>query len=139
VIEQLYKPGSPIKIIAIGPESGPLFRTNLNVVVRDAEPGATVSELNSPGQLREFERQAGSVLNGPVESDLVTLPAGNTHKLSFAATFNSPDGKPVSVYQQQYELISGGKYYALIYTTALDEKSTYQDIFEESAQSFRIE
>jgi hypothetical protein len=138
LIQQLYEPGSPIKIIAIGPASGPLFRTNLNVVVRDAEPGQTVAELNSPEQLEELERQAGSILNGPIESDLITLPAGNTHKLSFAATFKTTDGQPVSVYQEQYELISGGKYYALIYTAALDDKSDYQDVFTESAQSFRI-
>jgi hypothetical protein len=82
MLEGLYEPGSPIKFIALDPPPSDGFTTNLNVVVRDAAPGDTVEEFGSPVSLKELKRQAAELLRGPVESDLVDLPAGTAHKLS---------------------------------------------------------
>jgi PsbP len=138
MLEGLYEPGSPIKFIALDPPPSDGFTTNLNVVVRDAAPGDTVEEFGSPVSLKELKRQAAELLRGPVESDLMDLPAGTAHKLSVQLEFKVLQGQTISVYQEQYEFISGGEYYALIYSTDSDRKSEYQSVFAESARSFKI-
>jgi hypothetical protein len=138
LFKQLYQPGSPIKLMALDPEVKDGFATNLSVVVRDAAPGETTEDYTSAAQLEEFKRQAAAFLAGPIESITLDLPAGKAHKLAYRARLTSPEGQVLPLYQEQYELVSDGKYYALIYTTNSDRQSELEDVFADSVASFRI-
>jgi hypothetical protein len=136
--EEMFRPGSPIKLIAVAPDASDGFRTNLNVVVRDVSPGDTVDDLNRPAHIREFERQSAAFLEGPVDSGLVDLPAGKALRLSYHAEVEGPQG-PLRLYQEQYELISNEQDYSLVFTSLADRQAEYEEIFTESARSFRLD
>jgi hypothetical protein len=128
-LEAIAGEDSLVKFMALDPESDPELPTNLNVVV-DTPPADVTRE-----QYFDVSREQLALLvpGGDVESEEVSLPAGEAMRFSYE---HSETGFPVTVLQ--YILFERGTGYTLTYTTLPDELARRTDAFESSARSFTI-
>jgi hypothetical protein len=126
-LEAMAGEDSLIKFMAVDPGSDPKLPTNLNIVV-ESPPGEFTREQYFDAT---HEQLAQLVPAGDVDSEQVSLPAGQALRLSYEHT---EAGFPVAVLQ--YVLFEGGTGYTLTYTTLPDELARRTAAFERSARSF---
>lgn len=115
-------------------ESGPGFATNLNVIPAGptnlsadelAEQGAANVEQTIP-------------VEGEIEQEQVTLPAGESARLRYRWTLNNPAGTAIPVAVTQYLLVVDGESFVLSFSTTTSELASYEDTFTGIAESFEL-
>jgi hypothetical protein len=129
-LEAMAGEDSLIKFMAADPESGPKLLTNLNIVVESPPAGVTREQYFDA----THTQLAGLLPSADVESDQVSLPAGEALRLSYE---HAEAGFPVAVLQ--YVLFEGGTGYTLTYTALPDDLSERRADLERSARSFTID
>jgi hypothetical protein len=120
-----------IKLLAIDPDVGGGFATNVNVVVHSL--GQTMS-------LSEYARQTAAVLRklDPVSVRLVRLPAGRCARFSYEHQTNINGALKWLVFLQ-YGFVRGGSEYVVTFTTLSSQRARYRTTFSRSARSFSFD
>jgi hypothetical protein len=128
-LEAMAGEDSLVKFMAVDPESGPEFLTNLNIVVESPPAGFTREQYfaASRAQLGQLAPES------EIEAEQVSLPAGAALRVSYE---HGQLGLPLGVVQ--YVLFEGGQGYTMTFTTLPDELSPRTEEFERSARSFTI-
>lgn len=106
------------------------YATNVNVV-----QAATVGDLQFQRDASIASLRSTGVVNGPIHSRYVNLPAGKSASISYEARFNQ---STLEVSVLQYMLLHAGKVTVLTYTTLPKLRSAYSAAFTRSARSFRF-
>jgi hypothetical protein len=127
---------SLIKLLAFdtrAPTLAEQFATNVNVVVAPA-PGVPLDRFISEN-LAELRTTPG--LSNDINSQRLTLPAGDAALVSSHLTVNAPGGAQ-EVAISQYLLVGGSRGYIISFSTLPSAVKTYSALFSEIARTFRI-
>jgi hypothetical protein len=127
VFEAMRHTGTKIRFIAGDPKATGAFVTNMNVVV---EPVGSAMTLDS--YIDANVSAISSVLGAKPEVEKVDLPAGE------AAKFSYKTNRGRTLVYLQYALVHEGNGYVMTFTTVPATGSRYDDLFEQSAESFRL-
>lgn len=112
------------------PES--TFAANLNVISAGEVDG---SAQDAADQMAEGVR-AQVPVNGEVETETVTLPAGEAGVVRYEWTVAGGDGSSTDVSVTQYAVLAGGDGFILSFSAASDTMTEYAPLFEQVAESF---
>lgn len=107
------------------------FATNLNVI----NAGATGGSASDTADQMAQAISAQVPVNGEVETDTVTLPAGEAGVVRYEWTVAS-GGTSTDVSVTQYAVLADGTGYILSFSAASDVIQDYRSLFEEIAESF---
>ena len=75
-------------------------------------------------------------VNGEVETDTATLPAGEAGIVRYEWTVSAADGSSTDVAVTQYAVLADGTGYILSFSAASDTIDDYRPLFEQIAESF---
>ena len=127
VFEVMRQTGTKIRFVAGDPKPTGAFVTNMNVVV---EPVGSAMTLDA--YIDANVSAISSVLGADPEVEKVDLPAGQ------AAKFSYKTNRGRTLVYLQYALVHEGNGYVMTFTTIPATGSRYDDLFEQSAESFRL-
>jgi hypothetical protein len=117
-----------------GLDSG--FATNLNAI--DVGPVEGTAE-QAAEEVADAVRQQIPI-TGEVESDTVSLPAGDAALISYDWEIDDGEGSTARVSVTQYAILgASGNGYILSMSAASDEAGRYEETFRRIAESFREE
>jgi len=128
-----------IKLLAFDVNSPTLaeeFATNLNVIAAPLEDGVTFDQF-----LEQDVTQIGGVhgiTKGAIDTQRLTLPAGESALIHAQLTLNGPGG-PQLTSISQYLLLRGSIGYILSFTTLPSNLAAYAPLFDEIARTFRYQ
>jgi len=128
-----------IKLLAFDVNSPTLaeeFATNLNVIAAPLEDGVTFDQF-----LEQDVTQIGGVhgiTKGAIDTQRLTLPAGESALIHAQLTLNGPGG-PQLTSISQYLLLRGSIGYILSFTTLPSNLAAYAPLFDEIARTFRFQ
>jgi hypothetical protein len=130
-IDQLARPGSPMKFLALDPAVRNGFATNANVVVVPA-PAGTTFDLYRVGILAGLR----ALKPGKITQRVVTI--GGKRALRISYRFRITLGRTRTVQTLQYAFLRGLRSIVVTYTTLPSLESRYAATFARSAASIRI-
>lgn len=111
------------------------FAANVNVLNSDA---TDVSAADAAEQMAEGIR--GQIpVNGEVESDTASLPAGESAVVRYQWTLAGGGGVSTDVAVTQYAVLAQDATYILSFTAPVASEAEYAPIFEQMAESFEEE
>ena len=132
-LQNLARPDSSVKFVALDPTVRDGFVTNVNVVVQDVPRGIELDEL---GRSSTAELEGLGVVHR-LETHAVTLPAGEALKMTYRMELRYGSSTR-SVATLQYALIEDGKSYVVTYSTLPGLEREYAGAFADSAQSLQL-
>lgn len=115
------------------PES--TFAANVNVISA-GEVDGTAQE--AADQMAEGIR-AQVPVNGEVETDTVTLPAGEAGVVRYEWSVSGGDGSSTDVSVTQYAVLADGDGFILSFSAASETMTEYGPLFEQIAETFDAE
>ena len=108
------------------------FAANVNVINAGEASG---SAADTADQMADAI-SAQVPVNGEVETDTATLPAGEAGVVRYEWTVSGADGSSTDVAVTQYAVLAGGTGYILSFSAASDTIDEYRPLFEQIAESF---
>jgi hypothetical protein len=130
-LDQLARPGSPMKFLALDPAIQSGFATNANVVVGPV-PAGTTFDLYRAGVLAGLQ----ALKPGKVSQRVVTI--GGRKALRTGYRFRVTLGRTRTAQTLQYAFLRGTRSIVVTYTTLPALQSRYAATFARSAASIRI-
>ncbi len=128
LVDALQSGQGGIQLIAAAPEPAEGFTANANVVTETVPAGFTIDQVLE-GNLNTIE----SVFGVRPDGSMVTLPAGDAAKMVWSTTANGQ-----TVERLQYLLLDGTTAYTLTFTSTAAQGDAYDEVFQQSAESFRL-
>ena len=130
-IDQLARPGSPMKFLALDPAVQTGFATNANVVIVPV-PAGTTFDLFRVGIVAGLQ----ALKPGKMVQRVVTI--GGKQALRVSYRFRITLGRTRTVQTLQYAFLRGTRSIVVTYTTLPSLRSRYAGTFARSAASIRI-
>ena len=78
-------------------------------------------------------------VNGEVETETVTLPAGEAGVVRYEWTVAGGDGSSTDVSVTQYAVLADGDGFILSFSAATDTMNEYGPLFEQVAETFSVD
>ena len=110
------------------------FAANVNVISA-GEVDGTAQE--AADEMAEGIR-AQVPVNGEVEAETVTLPAGDAGVVRYEWSISGGDGSSTDVSVTQYAVLADGDGYILSFSAATDTMTEYGPLFEQLAETFAV-
>ncbi len=128
IFDAMRQTGTKVRFVAADPKTTGDFSTSMNVVV---EPVPATITLDAYAEAAS--KSVSSALGASPKVEKVTLPGGDAAQFSYSI---KQAGRTLEYVQ--YAFIRDGNAYIVTYTTVPETGKQYDELFRESAESFRI-
>jgi hypothetical protein len=108
------------------------FTANVNAINVGPVEGSAADAADAVAA--EIEQQVP--VTGEVETDTVTLPAGEAARIRYDWSVVNADGVPTNVSVTQYAIIGRSSGYVLSMSAATETAADYEEVFRQIAESF---
>jgi hypothetical protein len=134
ILDELAKPGSPVRLVAFDPATISGFVTNVNVVVTRVSSSLTFT-LYRHATLAELRRVPGLV--GTPTATAVTLPAGRAVRTHLRASVVIK-GRRLVADLNQIAFLRGGRSIVVTFTTAVAAATRTAPVIARASRSIRF-